>query len=98
TTETQTTQATQTTQSTVEIGNQTEPLTVGASEDDTQDVVNIGETDVAKAAMFGIPEAPAAEVGLLTWILGVIAFITGKTANDKKNEKGVFAEKDKDKK
>ena len=98
TTETQTTQATQTSQSSVEIGNETVPLTVGASEDDTQDVVNIGETDVAKAAMIGIPEAPAAAGGLWSWILGVIAFISGKTAKDKKNEKGVFAEKDKDKK
>ena len=98
TTETQTTQATQTSQSSVEIDNETVPLTVGASEDDTQDVVNIGETDVAKAAMIGIPEAPAAAGGLWSWILGVIAFISGKTAKDKKNEKGVFAEKDKDKK
>ncbi len=98
TTETQTTQTTQTSQSSVEIGNETVPLTVGASEDDTQDVVNIGETDVAKAAMIGIPEAPAAAGGLWSWILGVIAFISGKTAKDKKNEKGVFSEKDKDKK
>ena len=98
TTETQTTQTTQTSQSSVEIDNETVPLTVGASEDDTQDVVNIGETDVAKAAMIGIPEAPAAAGGLWSWILGVIAFISGKTAKDKKNEKGVFAEKDKDKK
>ena len=48
--------------------------------------------------MIGIPEAPAAAGGLWSWILGVIAFISGKTAKDKKNEKGVFAEKDKDKK
>ena len=89
---------TQASKPTVELGGDKVPLTVGLTEDDTPDSVSIGDKEVAKAAMVGLPEAPAAAGGLWSWILGVIAVITGKTANDKKNETGAFGKNDKDKK
>ena len=87
--------AAQASRPTVEIGGDKVPLTVGLEKEDGPDVVNIGEKEVAKAAMVGAAEAPAAAGGLWSWILGVIAFITGKTANDKKNDKGAFKKDDK---
>ena len=72
------------------------PLAVGIDDEDVpQSVVKIDDNIVAKAPQVNVETA---RKGLWSWILAVVAFITGKTTFDKKTQRGVFVEdKDKDK-
>ncbi len=67
------------------------PLAVTSQEEDTG-LTEIEDEEVPLAAV-GEQEQPATH-GFWWWILLIIAAVTGKTAYDKKNKKGIFAEKE----
>ena len=75
-------------QGTTEIADEEVPLAV-MNDDTNNDVVEIEDEKTALAD--GI--AKTGKRHWWWWILVIIAAITGKTAYDKKNKKGIFAEK-----
>ena len=75
-------------QGTTEIADEEVPLAV-MNDDTNNDVVEIEDEKTALAD--GI--AKTGKRHWWWWILAIIAAITGKTAYDKKNKKGIFAEK-----
>jgi hypothetical protein len=73
----------------IEIEDEEVPLAVLDDEDDATVEIEIEDEDTPLGAQAA--EGPIKR--LWWWVLAIIAAITGKTSYDKKNKKGIFAEK-----